>query len=94
MNSRYINVSGLDDATLLNYYKNLKKQVQSIVYYLNKCVNSLNGVDGVLMKNYNIDDNRVDKINVESLCETLKDRVSYLNYTLIPSIDSKIRNLK
>lgn len=78
----------------LYYYEKLKEKLNSVVYYLKKSINALDGIGSDLTNNYNIDDSKVEKINVDSVCKNLRDRVSYLNNTIIPLVNSKINSLK
>lgn len=94
MNTQYIDTSMIDNALLISHYEKLRDKLYTMIYYLNKSINALDGVDGTLVQNYNIDDTRVSDINIKTVYENLKDRVSYLKSTVIPSINSKINSLK
>ena len=78
---------GLDNTLNIYYYEKLREKLNSVVYYLNKSISALDGIDSNITKNYN-------NVNVNSICENLRDRVSYLNNTVIPLINSKINSLK
>ena len=93
MNTYYVNLSDSDKTTVISYYENLRDKIYSMIYYLGQSISALNGVNASLLKNYNIDDSKISNVDIESLRENLKDRVSYLRYTVIPSIDSKINSL-
>ena len=85
---------GLDNTLNIYYYEKLREKLNSVVYYLNKSISALDGIDSNITKNYNIEDAKVSNVNVNSICENLRDRVSYLNNTVIPLINSKINSLK
>lgn len=84
--------AGINDAIDSQYYEKLRDRVNNVIYYLNKSIDSLDDIDGVLMKYYNIDDDSVNNVSVKSLKNDLINRVSYLKNTIIPSINSKINS--
>ena len=94
MNSKYIYTDGIDSVSLISYYQNLRQKVVLIVGYLRNSVRSFDGIDNKLFNYYNLDDCNVDNVSVDDICKTLNDRISYLNNTVIPAIDIKIRNIK
>ena len=93
MYSQKIFTENLDSTMSKYYYETLRDRVYSIIYYLRKSINSLNDVDNKILSNYTIDDSGVDNVLVESVREELVSRVNYLNYTIIPALNSKIDSL-
>jgi len=85
-------LTGIATAINSQYYEKLRERVNNLIYYLSMCIESLDDIDGVLVNNYNIDDNLVNNVSVNSLKDDLKNRVSYLKNTIIPSINSKINS--
>lgn len=83
-------LSGITAAINAQYYEKLRKRIENIIYNLNKSIEALENADSSLVKYYSIDDDLVNNVSVESLKNDLKNRVSYLKYTIIPSINSKI----
>lgn len=73
-------------------YEQLREKIYSIRYYLNKCITALSEVDGNLTMCCNIDDSAVENLKVSTIINDLRSRVNYLNYTIIPSINSKINS--
>lgn len=84
----------LDNVLLVYQYETLKYKVYSIIECLNQSIESLNDLDGVLGEKFCIDDSSVQSIKINEINEILKSRVSYLNNTIIPSINSKLNSLK
>lgn len=84
----------LDNVLSVYQYETLKYKVYSIIECLNQSIESLNDLDGVLGEKFCIDDSSVQSIKINEINEILKSRVSYLNNTIIPSINSKLNSLK
>lgn len=78
----------------LYYYEKLKENLGSVVYYLRKSINELDGIDSNLTSYYSIDESKIESVNINSTYKMLTDRLNYLNNTVIPLIDSKINSLK
>lgn len=78
----------------LYYYEKLKEKLESVVYYLKKSINVLDGIDSNLTNSYSVDESKIESVNVNSTCKVLRDRVSYLNNTIMPLVNSKINSLK
>ena len=75
-------------------YEVLRDKLYSIIDYLNQSIELLNDIDGVLVDKFCIEDNSMNSIKFNGINEILKSRVSYLNDTIIPSINSKLNSLK
>lgn len=84
----------LNNVLLAYNYEVLKDKIYSIINYLSQSIESLNDIDGVLVNKFSVDDSLVKSIKVSEINEILKSRVSYLNNTIIPSINEKINSLK
>lgn len=85
-------ISGINNVINNHYYEKLRENLNNVLYYLNKSIESLNAVDDVLINVYSIDENTVNEVSVKTLKEDLKNKVSYLNNNIIPSINSKINS--
>lgn len=95
MNTNYIyNFSELDSSMQIFYYEKLRSKLYSVVYYLNKSLESLNGLDGKIISYYSINEDIPGNIDINSVRENIQSRVSYLNNTIIPSINYKINSIK
>lgn len=86
--------SDLNDALSVYYYENLREKIYNIINILNQSIKSLNNIEGTISDKFCIDDVLVKEMNFNSVNDMLKNRVSYLNNTIIPSINSKINSLK
>lgn len=95
MNTSYIyNFNDLDSSMQIYYYERLRSKLYSVVYYLNKSLESLNGLEGKIVSYYNINGDIPENIKINSIIENIKSRVNYLNNTVIPSINYKINSIQ
>lgn len=93
MNSSYVYTEGLDNTLVTYYYENLREKIYSIIYYLNKSIDSLEGIDDKILSGYSIDEDKVDNVLIDSIRSELIQRVNFLNQTIIPLLNSKINSL-
>lgn len=94
MNTNYIDINGLDKTIVISYYEKLKNKIYSIIYYLEKSVSSLDEIDEIMVNYYYVDGDLPENVNIKKTNENIKNGVSYLKNTIIPSINSKINSLK
>ncbi len=94
MDSQYISFDGLDKTLQVNYYETLKTNLQTMVYYLNKCNNSLSSFDLDLSEYYMVDDSNVSNVDVSSIKANVSSKINYINNYVIPEINNKILEVK
>lgn len=91
MNFNFDMFNGVVDTINSQYYEKLKNNVNNIIYYLSKSIDELESVDGILIKDYNINDDIVKNVSIKFIKEELINKINYLRSYVIPSINMKIK---
>lgn len=93
MNAEYVYTEGLDSISKTFYYEALRDKLYILVDGLKKSIDSLERVDQDISSSYSVDEGKVDGVLTSEIRDELNSRLNYLNYTIIPLINSKINNL-
>lgn len=80
----------MDEKTRKIKYRYLLYQVNNIYSQINNLNNELNNLDSLLSENFLIDDNYVEKNNVDKIQTGVKSIQQELKNSVIPSIKYKI----
>lgn len=73
-------------------YKTLKQNFEYIVENLNKSIIWLEQIETESMNNYLVDEVAFSSSDIDNVIETLRNRVKYINDTIIVAIDSKLKS--
>ena len=78
----------------IQYYERLRDNLNYVAYYLNQASSSLDNIDNIMLKDYNIDEIIPSNNRISPLRNDILSKVNYIYYTIIPAINRKIDSLK
>jgi len=77
----------------LAQYKSLKNDLNSILYYLKNTINPLKSAGDAIKLSYLFDSIAADNGGILLEHDRIKSVINSLEYTILPSINSEIKNL-
>ena len=86
MSTRYVYENTLSPEELKKCYSEFREKLQTVLYHMEQCVYYLNYINNDLFDVYSIDGEKLNSIKIETMKKNIKQRTSYLRYTIIPEL--------